>query len=74
MDTGEVVSVFQPSFLGFDELFEMDIKDSSVLAGDYSFGDHRSSSGAYIASDIESRTPGRLGGTEKGLGDRVMLL
>ena len=54
MDTGEVVSVFQPSFLGFDELFEMDIEDSSVLAGDYSSGNHRSPAGTHIAGNIES--------------------
>ena len=69
MDTGEVVSVFQPSFLGFDELFEMDIKDSSVLAGDHSSGDHRSAAGSRIAGNIESRTLGILGGTEKVLED-----
>ena len=69
MDTGEVVSVFQPSFLGFDELFEMDIKDSSVLAGDHSSGDHLSPARACIAGNIESRTPGRLGETEKVLED-----
>ena len=55
--------------MGFDELFEMDIEDSSVLAGDHSSGDYRSSAGSHLSGNIESRSPRRLGGAEKGLGD-----
>ena len=55
--------------MGFDELFEMDIEDSSALAGDHSSGDHRSPAGPHLSGDIESRSPGRLGGAEKCLGD-----
>ena len=51
--------------MGFDELVEMYVENRSALAGDYSSGDHRSSSGACIASDIESRTSSILGGSEK---------
>ena len=51
--------------MGFDELFEMDIEDSSVLAGDHSSGDYRSSAGTHIAGNIESRTPSGLGGMEE---------
>ena len=58
-------------FMGFDELFEMDIEDSSVLAGDHSSGDHRSVAGPRIAGSIESWTPGRLGRTEEVLENRV---
>jgi len=58
---------FLAEFMGFDELFEMDIEDSSVLAGDYSSGDHWSPAGPHLAGDIESRASGRLGGAEKGL-------
>ena len=40
--------------MGFDELFEMDIEDSSVLAEDHSSGDHWSPAGARIAGNIET--------------------
>ena len=55
--------------MGFDELFEMDIKDSSVLAGDYSSGDYRSPAGTRIAGNAENRNSGGLERTEKVLGD-----
>ena len=45
---------FLAEFMGFDELFEMDIEDSSVLAGDFSFGDHRSPDGTHIDGNIET--------------------
>ena len=62
---------FSAEFMRFDELFEMDIEDSSVLAGDHSSGDHWSPAGARIAGNIESRASGRLGLSEKGPGDWV---
>ena len=56
-------------FFGFDERFEIAIETGAPLPGNHSSGDHRSPAGTYIAGNIESRTSGGLGRTEKGFAD-----
>ena len=55
--------------MGFDELVKINVEDSSPLAGNHSSGDHRSPAGPHLSGNIESRSPRRLGGSEKGFGD-----
>ena len=45
----------------------------AAFAGDRPPGDHRSTAGPRHAEDVQSRTSGELGGTEKVFKDRVIL-